>query len=141
MLSEMKSDVENLIKNGRKQAETNPEITPKVDALKELYNRCGGEVTARKTQLDAAYKVADDLDQMLLDLNDWAIRLEQFTKTNGDDSESLKVCIYRFKKIKSKVCIRTLRLKKCYTCTWLIDFKKIPPFLVLGIFSSFIFIF
>jgi len=96
LLSELKSEVEGSIKEGRRQAVDSPELTPKVDAIKEMYNRLGGEVTLRKTRLEAAAKLARSVEKGLDSLDAWAQSVNDHINSNVDNAQVLQVLMIFF---------------------------------------------
>lgn len=75
-LSEIKSEVEAIIKTGRKmveeQAVSEPEdFSGQIDSLKELYNKLGAQVTDSKGRLEGALLTARELQSDLLALGAW----------------------------------------------------------------------
>lgn len=102
-MAQIKGEVEAVIKEGRRQAEASPDLTPKVDAIKELYNRLGGEVTLRKTRLEAAAKIVRSIDQDLEDLQAWAAHLDQQIKDHVENPHVLKVKTRKKRHIRSRM--------------------------------------
>ncbi|GBP04627.1 hypothetical protein EVAR_3963_1 [Eumeta japonica] len=75
-LSEIKSEVESIIKTGRKMVEDKSvpephEFSKKIDNLKELYNKLGAQITESKTKLENALITAREIQNDLHTLNDW----------------------------------------------------------------------
>ncbi|CAB3232974.1 unnamed protein product [Arctia plantaginis] len=75
-LSEIKSEVESIIKTGRKMVEekTVPEpqeFSKKIDMLKELYNKLGAQITESKTKLEYALLTAREIQNDLQSLTTW----------------------------------------------------------------------
>ncbi|CAH2053925.1 unnamed protein product, partial [Iphiclides podalirius] len=75
-LSEIKSEVESIIKSGRKAAEERAvaepqELSKRIDALKELYNKLGAQITEAKTRLEGALLAARELQSDLQALTGW----------------------------------------------------------------------
>nr|XP_032522222.1 dystrophin, isoforms A/C/F/G/H-like isoform X3 [Danaus plexippus plexippus] len=75
-LSEIKSEVESIIKTGRKTveeggAERQRALSAEIDALKELYNRLGAHVTEAKGRLEAALLAAREIQSDLASLGVW----------------------------------------------------------------------
>ncbi|XP_066905843.1 dystrophin, isoforms A/C/F/G/H isoform X1 [Halyomorpha halys] len=76
MLSDLKGEVENIIKSGRKMVEDksvpDPEqYTIRLDTLKQLYNKLGEEITVSKSNLERALEVSQDLNMDLNSLQSW----------------------------------------------------------------------
>lgn len=94
VLSDLKSEVETVIKEGRRRAEEQPELTPKIDALKELYNKLGSEVTNAKARLEASVELSRALEQDLEDLTAWAEELDSRVDSHSDEIEVLKVSFF-----------------------------------------------
>ena len=99
-MSDIKPEVETVIKEGRKQAEEQPELTPRIDALKELYNRLGSEITSAKGSLETALELSKCVVQDLEDLTSWSRELTDKVDDNSDDVVMLKV---QYKKKKNYV--------------------------------------
>ncbi|KAI8437244.1 hypothetical protein MSG28_011630 [Choristoneura fumiferana] len=78
-LSEIKAEVETVIKQGRRAAEEGGAgaegLSARVDALKELYNRLGACVTAGKARLEAALLTARELQGDAAALDAWLAAL------------------------------------------------------------------
>ena len=67
-LSDIKPEVENVIKMGRKIVEADeesPELTAKIDALKLDFNEVGKQITAAKKVLERALVLAESLHDHL----------------------------------------------------------------------------
>ncbi|XP_052755419.1 dystrophin, isoforms A/C/F/G/H-like isoform X2 [Galleria mellonella] len=80
-LSEMKAEVETIIKSGRKMVEEGAVEEPRafsaqIDALKEQYNRLGAAVTEAKARLEAALVRARELQAELHALAAWLDALD-----------------------------------------------------------------
>ncbi|XP_063832771.1 uncharacterized protein LOC135081918 [Ostrinia nubilalis] len=67
-LSEIKAEVEAVIKSGRRAADGAPDLSRRVDQLKELYNRLGAQVTDAKGKLEGALLHARELHADLAEL-------------------------------------------------------------------------
>lgn len=75
-LSELKSEVESVIKTGRKMVEEKqvqdpPAFSKKIDMLKELYNKLGAQITEAKHMLENALIISREIQTDLLSLNKW----------------------------------------------------------------------
>ncbi|CAG9138636.1 unnamed protein product, partial [Plutella xylostella] len=75
-LSEIKSEVEGIIKSGRKMVEEKSvpepqEFSKKIDSLKELYNKLGAQITESKTKLESALITAREIQNDLQSLTSW----------------------------------------------------------------------
>ncbi|CAG9568434.1 unnamed protein product [Danaus chrysippus] len=75
-LSEIKSEVESIIKTGRKTveeggADRQRALSAEIDALKELYNRLGAHVTDAKGRLEGALLAAREIQSDLASLGVW----------------------------------------------------------------------
>ncbi|CAK1546843.1 unnamed protein product [Leptosia nina] len=75
-LSEIKSEVESIIKTGRKMVEEKAvpepnEFSKKIDTLKELYNKLGAHVTESKTRLETALLSAREIQNDLQTVTNW----------------------------------------------------------------------
>ncbi|XP_013173119.1 PREDICTED: dystrophin, isoforms A/C/F/G/H-like, partial [Papilio xuthus] len=75
-LSEIKGEVEAIIKAGRKAVEERAvpephEFSGKIDGLKELYNRLGAQVTEAKSRLETALLTAREIQTDLQALGSW----------------------------------------------------------------------
>ncbi|RVE43477.1 hypothetical protein evm_011875 [Chilo suppressalis] len=77
-LSEMKAEVESVIKAGRRATDGGgdgsgggAELSRRVDALKQLYNKLGAQVTAAKARLESALVAARELQSDLSSLEGW----------------------------------------------------------------------
>ncbi|XP_052744308.1 dystrophin, isoforms A/C/F/G/H isoform X2 [Bicyclus anynana] len=101
-LSEIKSEVESIIKTGRKMVEekavTEPqEFSKKIDMLKELYNRLGAHVTESKTKLETALLTAREIQNDLQSLTSWLHGLGNVGK------QTLELEMSRMEAIKDKL--------------------------------------
>lgn len=83
-----------MIKEGRRRAEDQADLTPKIDALKELYNKLGSEVTNAKARLEASVELSKAVEQDLQDLTEWAEELVDRVDTHSDDIHLLKVRLF-----------------------------------------------
>ncbi|KAK6631706.1 hypothetical protein RUM43_013770 [Polyplax serrata] len=90
ILSELKPEVETVIKEGRKHAEEQLDLNPKIDALKELYNRLGSEITNAKTRLETSVELSKAVEQDLEDLTKWSQELMGLVELNAGNIETLK---------------------------------------------------
>ncbi|XP_063538770.1 uncharacterized protein LOC134748000 [Cydia strobilella] len=99
-LSEIKSEVESVIKTGRKMAEDEDgrELSPRIDALKELYNRLGAQVTESKTRLENALLTAREIHNDLGALGTWLDGLGA-----GVGRQTLELEMSRMEAIKDKL--------------------------------------
>ncbi|XP_075984488.1 dystrophin isoform X7 [Anticarsia gemmatalis] len=75
-LSEIKSEVETIIKTGRKMVEEKSvpepqEFSKKIDMLKELYNKLGAQITESKSKLEYALLTAREIQNDLQSLTSW----------------------------------------------------------------------
>lgn len=75
-LSEIKGEVESIIKTGRKMVEERyvgepQELSRQIDHLKELYNRLGAQVTDSKGRLESALLLAREIQNDLHSLTGW----------------------------------------------------------------------
>ncbi|KAG6458770.1 hypothetical protein O3G_MSEX011047, partial [Manduca sexta] len=75
-LSEIKSEVESIIKTGRKMVEEKSvpepaEFSKKIDTLKELYNKLGAQITESKTKLENALLTAREIQNDVHALTAW----------------------------------------------------------------------
>lgn len=75
-LSEMKSEVESVIKTGRKMVEEKavpePQVfSKKIDTLKELYNKLGAQITEAKQMLENALIISREIQNDSSTLNKW----------------------------------------------------------------------
>lgn len=85
-----------MIKEGRKHAEEQLDLNPKIDALKELYNRLGSEITNAKTRLETSVELSKAVEQDLEDLTKWSQELMGLVELNAGNIATLKV----FRKLK-----------------------------------------
>ncbi|GLH12298.1 Spectrin alpha chain, partial [Gryllus bimaculatus] len=81
MLSDIKGEVECVIKSGRKLVEDHAVSEPaqfnaRIDTLKELYNKLGSQITDAKTQLDNALELSRSLHSNLPQLSHWLDELD-----------------------------------------------------------------
>lgn len=83
--------MEAVIKEGRKYAEEHPEVTSKIDALKELYNKLGSDVTNEKARLEASVELSKGIEHDLEDLTVWSEDLSDRVDTFADNIDELKV--------------------------------------------------
>ncbi|VVC94724.1 unnamed protein product [Leptidea sinapis] len=101
-LSEIKSEVESIIKSGRKMVEekTVPEpqeFSKKIDSLKELYNKLGAHVTESKSRLETALLTAREIQNDLQSLMSWLQGLGNVGK------QTLELEMSRMEAIKDKL--------------------------------------
>ncbi|CAH0731277.1 unnamed protein product, partial [Brenthis ino] len=101
-LSEIKSEVESIIKTGRKMVEEKSvpepqEFSKKIDMLKELYNKLGAHVTESKTKLETALLTAREIQNDLQSLTSWLQGLGNVGK------QSLELEMSRMEAIKDKL--------------------------------------
>ncbi|XP_045779369.1 dystrophin, isoforms A/C/F/G/H-like isoform X8 [Maniola jurtina] len=101
-LSEIKSEVESIIKTGRKMVEEKAvpgpqEFSKKIDMLKELYNRLGAHVTESKTKLETALLTAREIQNDLQSLTSWLHGLGNVGK------QTLELEMSRMEAIKDKL--------------------------------------
>ncbi|KAK0168745.1 hypothetical protein PV327_002516 [Microctonus hyperodae] len=73
-LSEIKSEIENIIVTGRKQVAENSvpepeEFSKRIDGLKDLYNKLGVEITEKKSNIITALKLTQDIHQNMTNMN------------------------------------------------------------------------
>ncbi|PSN29971.1 hypothetical protein C0J52_24408 [Blattella germanica] len=97
-LSEIKGEVESIIKSGRKLVEEKAVADPqafnkRIDTLKELYNKLGSQITEAKGILDSALELSRNLQKDIPALNEWIdgveVQLDEYeavepTKKNLD---------------------------------------------------------
>ncbi|XP_049782226.1 dystrophin, isoforms A/C/F/G/H-like, partial [Schistocerca cancellata] len=81
-LSEIKAEVESIIKAGRKLVEEKAVSEPqkfsvRLDTLKELYNKLGLQITEAKTALDSALELSKSLHSNIPLLNEYIDNLER----------------------------------------------------------------
>ncbi|XP_050354937.1 dystrophin, isoforms A/C/F/G/H isoform X1 [Nymphalis io] len=101
-LSEIKSEVESIIKTGRKMVEEKAvpepqEFSKKIDMLKELYNKLGAHVTESKTKLETALLTAREIQNDLQSLTSWLQGLGNVGK------QTLELEMSRMEAIKDKL--------------------------------------
>lgn len=82
-LSEIKVEIESVIKTGRKVCEDKSTRHPKklglsIDALKHLYNALGEHVTQSKVNLEKLLKLANSLQMNLSAVEKWVEYMEEF---------------------------------------------------------------
>ncbi|XP_033609096.1 dystrophin, isoforms A/C/F/G/H isoform X6 [Cryptotermes secundus] len=91
-LSDMKGEVESIIKTGRKLVEDKAVPDPlafstRIDTLKELYNKLGSQITEAKGGLDTALGLSRNLEREIPALNEWIdgveIQLDEYEATGG----------------------------------------------------------
>ncbi|XP_069695333.1 dystrophin, isoforms A/C/F/G/H isoform X7 [Periplaneta americana] len=80
-LSEIKGEVESIIKAGRKLVEDKavpdpPKFSARIDTLKELYNKLGSQITEAKGVLDSALELSRNLQRDIPTLNEWMDNVE-----------------------------------------------------------------
>uniref|UniRef100_A0A1W7RAQ1 Protein detached n=1 Tax=Hadrurus spadix TaxID=141984 RepID=A0A1W7RAQ1_9SCOR len=95
MLSDIKSEVEIAIHQGRQIVEKNQtdspkELKQKLDALKNHYNQLGSKVTEQKSKLENALRLAKKLQNEMTELQEWLEPTEQelLSPTHQKDSLS-----------------------------------------------------
>ncbi|XP_077976931.1 dystrophin-like isoform X2 [Glandiceps talaboti] len=81
-LSEVKAQVEYVIKTGRqivekRQVDNPPELTEKLNALKQQYNVLGKKVTDGKTNLEKGLKLSRTFKKEMLSMTDWLRKMEE----------------------------------------------------------------
>lgn len=87
-LSEIKSEIENVIKTGRKICEDRTTKNPKklglsIDALKHLYNALGEHVTQSKNDLEKLLKLSNTLTNELNAVEKWLCMNENSNLSGG----------------------------------------------------------
>lgn len=107
-LSEVKGEIENVIKTGRKVCEDKATRHPKklslsIDALKHLYNALGEHVTKSKINLENLLKLSNALQMNLNTIEKWIDYMEKFGKNEekrslpadvlGLSTEQIKIMI------------------------------------------------
>lgn len=102
-LSEMKSEVETVIKSGRKMVEekavADPQVfSKKIDTLKELYNKLGAQITDSKQMLENALITSREIQNDLSSLNKW---LDSLVGSMG--KQTLELEMSRMQGIKDKL--------------------------------------
>lgn len=110
-LSEIKSEVESIIKTGRKMVEEKSvpepqEFSKKIDMLKELYNKLGAHVTESKTKLETALLTAREIQNDLQSLTSWLQGLGNVGK------QTLELEMSRMEAIKDKLNANYLEFAK-----------------------------
>ncbi|XP_067349213.1 dystrophin isoform X7 [Channa argus] len=91
VLSEVKSEVETVIKTGRQivqrqQTEQPKELDDRVTALKLLYNQLGSQVTESKVELEKSLKLSRKLRKELNALTEWlAVTDAELTRRSAVD--------------------------------------------------------
>lgn len=111
-LSEIKSEVETVIKTGRKMVEEKAvpepqEFSKKIDTLKELYNKLGAQITESKTKLENALLTAREIQNDLQSLNNW---LDGLGSNIG--KQTLELEMSRMEAIKDKLNANHLEFAK-----------------------------
>ncbi|XP_054864358.1 dystrophin isoform X3 [Amphiprion ocellaris] len=90
-LSEVKGEVETVIKTGRQivqrqQTEQPKELDDRVTALKQLYNQLGAQVTESKLELEKSLKLSRKLRKELNGLTEWLAATDaELTKRSSVD--------------------------------------------------------
>ncbi|KAF9414731.1 hypothetical protein HW555_007427, partial [Spodoptera exigua] len=102
-LSEIKSEVESIIKTGRKMVEDKAvpepqEFSKKIDMLKELYNKLGAQITESKSRLEYALLTAREIQSDLQALTGWLDGLGA-----GIGKQTLELEMSRMEAIKDKL--------------------------------------
>lgn len=93
-LSEIKSEIENVIKTGRKICEDksskqSKKLTPSIDALKHLYNSLGEQVTQSKFNLEKLLRLSNLLQTNITIIERWLDYATEFTELTPDERKSL----------------------------------------------------
>lgn len=88
-LSEVKSEIEIVIKTGRKLCEDKTTKNPKklgnrIDALKHLYNSLGENVTQSKIILEDLSKIGKSLSENFEQIENW-LKSQEMRSTNDED--------------------------------------------------------
>lgn len=88
-LSEVKSEIEIVIKTGRKLCEDKTTKNPKklgnrIDALKHLYNSLGENVTQSKIILEDLSKIGKSLSENFEQIENW-LKSQEIRNTNDED--------------------------------------------------------
>lgn len=102
-LSEIKSEVESIIKTGRKMVEDKAvpepqEFSKKIDMLKELYNKLGAQITESKSRLEYALLTAREIQNDLHALAGWLDGLGSHT-----GPQALELEMSRMEAIRNKL--------------------------------------
>ncbi|XP_069136952.1 dystrophin-like isoform X1 [Argopecten irradians] len=89
MMSDLKGEVEYVIKTGRqvvdkKQVEFPDKLNKQLDAIKQQYNDLGSQVTKGKTSLDKSLKLSKKLNKEVTMVNDFLVSVgEELDKRDG----------------------------------------------------------
>ncbi|XP_077541931.1 dystrophin isoform X3 [Haemaphysalis longicornis] len=92
-LSEVKGEVEQVIRQGRQLAESGDadrprDLNQKLDTIKSHYNQLGAKVTESKSVLEQALRLARCLQKEMIALHNWmAATMEEIEKPRGPDDE------------------------------------------------------
>lgn len=95
-LSEIKSEIENVIKTGRKICEDRTTKNPKklglsIDALKHLYNALGEHVTQSKNDLEKLLKLSNTLTNELNTVENWLNINGTIDANKSDDLSAIEI--------------------------------------------------
>lgn len=90
VLSEVKSETENVIKTGRKICEDpstkNPKkLSQRIDALKHLYNALGENVTESKKQLEVLLKLSKELGENLRIVETFLVQMRKMAESSAEN--------------------------------------------------------
>ncbi|XP_055715728.1 dystrophin, isoforms A/C/F/G/H isoform X3 [Phlebotomus papatasi] len=90
VLSEVKSETENVIKTGRKICEDpstkNPKkLSQRIDALKHLYNALGENVTESKKQLEVLLKLSKELGENLRIVETFLVQMRKVAENSAEN--------------------------------------------------------
>lgn len=96
-LSEIKPEIESVIKTGRKICEDRSTKNPKklsqsIDALKHLYNALGEHVTQSKNILEKLLKLSNGIDDNLNGIEKWLDDPNKDLKIIGEIEKLLEQC-------------------------------------------------
>lgn len=93
-LSEVKSEIESVIRTGRKVCEDRTTKNPKklglgIDALKHLYNALGEHVTKSKNTLEKLLKMSNAFNENFQRIEKWLDQQEQLKKPTVDEENNM----------------------------------------------------
>lgn len=123
-LSELKSEIESVIKTGRKMVEEKrvqdpPAFSKKIDMLKELYNKLGAQITEAKHMLENALIISREIQNDLSSLNKW---LDSLVGEDGKKTWELEMS--KMEGIKAKLNSNYLEFSKNCEAIYLEPLKE-----------------
>lgn len=118
-LSEVKNEIENVIKTGRKICEDKStkyarKLTLSIDALKQLYNNLGDYVTRAKINLEKLLRLANTIQENIDTIERWLVSFESTPAKSNRIFDKDNDSIYRLSKEEEQVEAMIEKCKNIY---------------------------